>query len=85
VNRHRACDGPNRARPNAKAGDGLHRTFPQPRMRRQAEVVVRGEVDDRLMVDRGGGLLFAVENAQPSIQTGLFERVELLPEIRERI
>ena len=46
VDGHRAGDRPNRSGADAESPRRLERALAQPRMRRQAEVVVRREVDD---------------------------------------
>jgi hypothetical protein len=57
----------------------------RPRMRGQAEVVVRREVDDLAAVEGGIGFLFAFEHAKAPIQTLLFEGIELGGEVSERV
>ena len=57
----------------------------QPRMRRQAEVVVRRQIDDRAVVERGVRLLLVVEDAQVPIEVLLLERVELVAQVGERV
>ncbi len=59
---------------DAEASDGLERALAQPRMRRQAQVVVRGEVDDLAVVERGRGALFPFEHSKVPEQP-------LLPEL----
>ena len=54
-------------------------------MRRQPEIVVRGEIDDRAMVERGVRLLLAVEHTQTTIETLRLERFQLVREIPQRI
>ena len=54
------------------------RRLAQPRMRRQAEVVIRREVDDLAMIERRLRLLLAFENAQVAVEPLLLERVELV-------
>ena len=71
--------------PTPKSLDRLERALTQPRMGRQAEVVVRREVDDRLVIDRGVRFLLVVENPQLAIQLLLLQGVELGSEIGERI
>ena len=54
-------------------------------MRRQAEIVVRREVDDGPAVEVRRGLLAIVENAQRAIEALLTQRVELSVEEGKRI
>ena len=70
---------------DAEAPNRLERALAQQRVRGQAEIVVRGEVDDRAVVDRGVRRLLAVEHAQPAIETLLAQRVQLVVEVAERI
>jgi hypothetical protein len=63
----------------------VERPLAKPRVRGEPEVVVRGEVDDRLVIDRGLRLLFVVEDAQPPVQSLFLQRSEFGPEVRERI
>ena len=51
----------------------------QPRMRRQAEIVVRRQVDDRFVIDRRVRLLLVLENPQLAVQLLFLEGVELVP------
>ena len=60
VELHRAGDGANRPRTNAELLDRRQRRGPQPRMRRQTEIVVRGEVDDGAVVEGGVCLLLVL-------------------------
>ena len=71
--------------PTPNVCDRLERLLPQPRMRRQTEIVVRREIDDRLVVERGVRLLLVVEDAQPAVEVLLLERVELVAQVGERI
>ena len=54
-------------------------------MRRQSEVVVRREVDDRSMVERRVRLLFVVEDAEAAVEILLLERLELVAQVGQRI
>ena len=85
VDLHRAGDRSDRARADAERRDRLERALPQLRVRRQTEVVVRRQVDDRAAVDRGARLLLVVEHAQPAIEALVAQRLELGREIAERI
>ena len=52
---------------------GLERRLAQLRVRRQAEIVVRREIDDRLVIEGRVRGLFAFEHAQLAIQALLLE------------
>ena len=54
-------------------------------MRGQAEIVVRGEIDDLTMVNRCACGLLAVEHAQAAIQTLPPQIVQRLVQVRERV
>ena len=54
-------------------------------VRRQAEIVVRGEVDDLLAVESADGRLLVFEHAQTEVRALRLELVHLVGEIRERI
>ena len=54
-------------------------------MRGQSEIIVRGEVDDLLAVERADRRLLVLEHAQLEVRAFGFEFVELVGEIRERI
>ena len=71
--------------PTPSSRDRLERRLAQPRMRRQAEIVVRGEVDDLAVVERARVALLAFEDAEVTIEALLLERVELAGEVVERI
>ena len=85
VHLHGAGDGAHRAGADAELLDRFERLLPQPRVRRQTEIVVRREIDDRAVVERGVGLLLVVEHAQVPIEVLLLERVELVAEVGERV
>ena len=57
----------------------------QPRVRRQPEIVVRREVHDRPVVERGVSLLLVLEDSEPAIEILLFQRVELVSKVAKRI
>ena len=63
----------------------LERARAQPRMRRQPEVVVRREIDDRSVVERRVRPLFVFENAKAPVEVLLLQRVELVTQVRKRI
>ena len=71
--------------PTPNACDRLERLCAQPRVRREPEVVVRREVDDRLVVDGGVRLLLVLEDAQLAVEVLFLQRVELLAEVGERV
>ena len=52
VDLHGAGDGAHRARSHAIFARGLERRFPQFGMRGQSEIIVRGEIDNFLAVER---------------------------------
>jgi hypothetical protein len=54
-------------------------------VRRQAKVVVRGEVDDLAMIEGRLVALFPLENAELTVQTLLLERIKFAGEIVEWI
>src|SRR5690349_19861128 len=54
-------------------------------MRREAEIVVRRQIDDRAVVKRRLWLLLVFEDAELPVQALLFERVQFGREVRERI
>jgi hypothetical protein len=47
-------------------------------MRRQAQIVIRREIDDRAMVEGRVGLLFTVKDAQATVQSLCLQRVEFV-------
>ena len=57
----------------------------QPRMRRQTEIVVRRQVDDRTVVEGGVRLLLVVENAQVAVEVLFFQGIELFAQVGKRI
>ena len=74
---HGAGDGAHRARSHAVLARGLERRLAQLGMRGQAEVIVRGEVDDLLAVEGADGGLLVLEHAQFEVRAFGFEFVEL--------
>jgi hypothetical protein len=54
-------------------------------MGRESEVVVRGKIDDRGVIERRRRLLFAFEDPEPSVETLRLDRVELGSEVPERV
>ena len=85
VDVHGAGDGADRAGADAERAGRLQRLFAQLRMRRQAEVVVRREIDDLAVIERGLVALFAIENPEMAVQALLFERVEFAGQVGERV
>src|SRR5690348_948232 len=78
VNLHGANDAADGAGANAVFADGIDGGAAKLGMRRQAEVIIRAEIDDFLAVDRGDGLLLAFEDAQAKrlvLGFQIFERV----------
>ena len=71
--------------PTPNVARRLERALAQPRMRRQAEVVVRREVDDRAVVERGVRLLLVFEDAQVAVEALLLQGVELVAQVGQRI
>ena len=63
--------------PTPNAPQRVERALAQLRVRRQSEIVVRGQIDDRAVVDRGARLLLAVEHAQPAIESLVAQRLQL--------
>src|SRR6185503_5713074 len=70
---------------HAERARRLERRLAQLRMRRQTEVVVRGEVDDGALVEGGVSFLLTVEHPQAAVQALRLEGVELLREIAKRV
>jgi len=54
-------------------------------MRGQAQVVVRREVDDRLVVDGGMRLLLVVQDPELTEELLFAERVQFLSQVGERV
>ena len=73
VQLHRAGDGAHRARAGAVLAHGVERRLAQLRMRRQAEIVVRREIDDRLVIEGRVRALLALEDAQLAIEALLLQ------------
>jgi hypothetical protein len=61
------------ARANAVFLHRIERRLDQLRMRRQAEIVVRGKIDDRFVIERRVRFGPAFEHAQFSIETLLLQ------------
>ena len=76
VHGHGSRDGANRAGADAVVLDGVERGLHQLRMRRETEIVVRREIDDRLVVEGRVGFRLAFEDAEPAIKALLLQRVE---------
>ena len=62
--------------PTPKRSMRLDRPLAQPRMRRQAEIVVRGEVDDRAAVEGRVRALLVLEHPQVAVDALRLERVD---------
>jgi hypothetical protein len=78
VDLHGAGDGAHRARSDAVFARGFERRLAQFGMRRQPEVIVRGEVDDLLAVEGADRGLLVVEHAQLEVRALGLEFVELV-------
>jgi hypothetical protein len=77
---HGAGDGADRARADAERLDRLARPLAQQRVRRQAEVVVRRQVDHRSVIEFRARLLLAVEHTQSAEESLFAKRRELTVE-----
>ena len=71
--------------PTPNCAHGLERALAQPRMRRQAEVVVRREVDDAAAVERRVRPLLVVEDAQAAVEALRLQGIELVGQELERV
>jgi hypothetical protein len=78
---HRPGDGADRAGADAVLRDRVERRLFQLRMRREAEVVVRGEIDHRAMVETAVRQRLAVHHAEPAMEALLLESVEFGREV----
>ena len=85
VDLHGAGDGAHRARSDSVLARRFKRRFAQLGMRGQSEIIVRGEIDDFLAVERADRRLLVVEHAQLEVRAFGLEFVELVGEIRKRI
>src|SRR6185369_17407428 len=85
MNVHGARDGAHRSGANAVLACRLERTRTKTRMRGQAEIVVRREVDDAAVVEGGLRLLLVFENAKAAVQPLFFKGIQFRREVRERI
>ena len=85
VDLHGAGDGAHRARSHSILARRLKRSFPQLGMRGQAEIIIRGQVNDFLAVECTDGRLLVLKHAQPEVGALGFELVQLIAEVRERI
>ena len=81
VHFHRARDRPHRSGPDTEAPDRFERALAQLGMGRQAEIVVRRQVDYRCVIERRVGLLLAIENPQVTVKILFLEAIELLAEV----
>ena len=77
--------GTHRARPYAVLASRLQRGLAQLGMSSQPQIIVRGQVDDFLAVERADGGLLVIEHAQLEVRAFGLEFVELVGEIRERV
>jgi hypothetical protein len=68
VDRHVAGDRPDRPRAHAEVAGRCERSFHQSRMRGQAQVVVRGEVDQLRPVDHDLGRLRRRQHAKRTVE-----------------
>ena len=85
VHFHGSRDGAHRAGADAELLDRVERGLLQLRMRRQAEIVVRRQIDDRLVIVGGVRFGLAFEDAQLSIQSLLLQASSSVAEKRQRI
>ena len=83
--RERPGDRADRARADAESSSGLDDPRDEQRVVRQAEVVVRGEVDDRSVVDVRSRPLSAIEHARRPEEAVASKGVQLTCEKIERI
>jgi hypothetical protein len=83
VDLHGASDGADGSRANAVVLDGLGGGFAQFGVIAQAQVVIRGEVDDAVTVIGAGRSLGVVEDAEAEMGALCFEFVELGCEVLE--
>src|SRR5579872_2860199 len=51
----------------------------------QAEIIVRGEINDFFAIERADGCLLVVQHAQLEVRAFRLEFVQLVGEVRERI
>ena len=82
---HGAGDGAHRARSHAVLAGGFERRLAQLGMRGQAEIIVRGQVDDLLAVEGADRRLLVFEHAQVEVRALGFEIVELVGQVGKRI
>ena len=85
VDVHRPGNRSHRSRADAVLPRCLEGALTQLRMRRQAEVIIRREIDDRTMIDGRLRLLLVFENAELPVQTLRLEPVQFIREIGQRI
>ena len=71
--------------PTPYSSSALERVLAQPRVRGEAQVVVRREVDDLPAVERRARRLLGVEDAQGAVEALLFQGLQLLAQVRQRI
>jgi hypothetical protein len=85
VDAHRAGDRPHRSRAHTVALQRMHRPFAQPRMRRETQVVVRGEVDDRPAVEGRVGALLVLEHPRVAVDALYLQCVDFRRQVPQRI
>ena len=85
VDLHGAGNGAHRARSDAVLARGFERGLAQLGMRGQAEIIVRGQVDDFFAVEGADRGLLVVEHAQAEVRAFGLEIVELVGEVGKRI
>ncbi len=71
--------------PDAERFERGERFLLQLRVRRQAEIIVRGEIDDLAAVDASPCGLLVVEHAEAAIKALRLEGVELVGEKAKRV
>src|SRR5262249_31067223 len=85
VDLHRTGDRADGSGADTEAANRLNRTLPQLRVCREAEVVVRRQVDDVPVVNESRRLLLVIKDPETPVQALFLERVELGGEVTERI
>src|ERR1700730_5883452 len=85
VNFHGAGDGSHRTRSDAVLTRSLERRLAQLGMGGQAQIIIRGEVNDSHTVEAADRSLLVVDHPQAKVRASGLEIVELIGEIRKRI
>ena len=85
MNLHGAGNGAHGARADSVLARGLEGRLAQLGMSRQAEVIVRGQIDHVLAVEGALRGLLVLEHAQFEMRALGFEFIELIGEVRKRI